>query len=154
MVCMVHARTGWDGISGRLSLEESRLLFRPRYAGMGAETVIALADVKQVRHLRGKPVLVLRLRSGDLPRRVTFHFMQPVTRTARSRTRWFRLSSWRRDELKQLPIGGKQLEEVDRWVELIRRAVAASNRPLALEARSLDRESAPQRSRPSQQRRS
>jgi hypothetical protein len=125
MVCMVHARTGWDGISGRLSLEESRLLFRPRYGGMGGETVIALANVKRVRHLRGKPVLELRLHPGGLPRRVTFHFMQPVTRTARPRTRWFWRSSWRRDELKRVPVGGKQLEEVDRWVELIRGAIAA-----------------------------
>jgi hypothetical protein len=123
-VWMVHARTGQNGLKGRLVLEGSMLVFRPDSKKV-AETEFRLAEVKRVRGLRFSPVVELRLARPGSPPLVGFYFVKPPSLERPEGPRPFKKQSVRRRAARELREGNaRKREEVAEWVQLLRRAVA------------------------------
>jgi hypothetical protein len=122
-VWMVHARTGMDGIKGRLTLEGSRLVFRPESTTAG-ESVFDPAGLRRVRRARWSPVLEIYPTSETIPSVVAFYFVKPPSLVERHEgLNFLQRRSARRKAMNTLRrANASKKDDVAGWVEAIRSA--------------------------------
>jgi hypothetical protein len=119
-VWMVHARTGLDGIKGRLAMEDSRLVFRPESSAAG-ESVFEAGRLRRVRRARWSPVLEIYPIAEALPPVVAFYFVEPPSLVDREGLNFLQRRTARRKAMNTLRrANASKKNEVERWVEAIR----------------------------------
>lgn len=124
---MVHARTGLNGLKGKLSLEDRELVFRPETNRTG-ETRFSLGEIRKARRVRGSPILEIAL-SGSrrevaiAPSPIGFYFIKPPSLDETQVSTVLRRRTVRKRALTTLRMANAtKKNEVIGWVEAIRRA--------------------------------
>jgi hypothetical protein len=123
-VWMVHARTGLNGLKGKLSLEGSSLVFHPETTRTG-DTVVGLEEITSVKRVRGSPVMEVRIQSSRIPPLVGFYFVQPPDLTERFEAGLnpFKRQFARKTALRKLRLGHTlKKDEIEGWVRTIEEA--------------------------------
>lgn len=121
-VWMVSARTGLEGMKGKLAMRDRALVFQPESDRYG-EIVFRPDDIRRVRRARGSPVLEIHLDEPRAPRIVGFYFVKPPPmRLPDDKFRLFPRYMARRSAITELRKGNiLRREEMLEWYDEIER---------------------------------
>ncbi len=123
-VWMVHARTGLNGLKGKLSIEDAKVVFHPETTRTG-DTILRFDEIRKVIRRHGTPVIEMHVSSSRVPGLIGFYFVQPpdLTERVEAGLNPFKRHSARKAAIRKLRLGNKlKKDEIDGWLEAVEQA--------------------------------
>ena len=123
-VWMIHALTGLQGVKGEIELTDDAVVFHSADRHHGDEAY-RFDQIKKLKRAWGTPVLELRLQIPDGVPVVGFYFSPPPSLEPPPEARFsFKRRTRRKAAAELYRANSAKREEVDRWHELLREAMA------------------------------